>query len=122
MTVVCAEPNWLLLQSLKKKVKKIKPDVSLYKFRNTVNALDYIKKHGCDVLITEIDFGADKEEGIYLARKSMEVNPHLNIIFITARSAKDYAQQLVQIKYSGFLSKPYDFDELLQEFQNLRYS
>ena len=121
MTVVCVDTNWFVLHGLKKKVQNIMPEASVYTCQSAKNALEIVEKQGCDVLITEIDFGGQKEEGIQLAHKVKDINPNVNIIFATASSARDYAQQIVKLKYSGFLNKPYSSEELRGELADLRY-
>lgn len=121
MTVVCVDTNWFVLHGLKKKVQKIMPEATVYTCQNAKNALEIAEKQGCDVLITEIDFGGQKEEGIQLAHKVKDINPNVNIIFATASSARDYAQQIVKLKYSGYLTKPFSNEELAIELGNLRY-
>ena len=95
MTVLCVDTNLIALYSLKTKVKKIMPDAT--------------------VLV------CNKEEGIRLAEEIKALNPQVNIIFVTAGSAREYAHQLVKVRYSGFLTKPFEFEELKEELGNLRY-
>ena len=121
MTIVCVDTNWFVLHGLKKKVKKCMPGADVHMCRSVKDALAVVRQHGCDILITEIDLGAEKEEGIELARKVKDSNPVVNIIFATSGFAKDYAQQLVRIRYSGFLTKPFNGDELSEELKDLRY-
>ena len=121
MTVLCVDTNLIALYSLKGKVKKIMPEATVLICRKTSEAILLARKRGCDVLISEIDFGGSKEEGIRIAEEIKEFNPQVNIIFVTAGSARDYAQQLVKLKYSGYLTKPFDIEELREELGNLRY-
>ena len=122
MRVLCVETNWVTLYSLKKKVKKILPNAAVYTCKKASEAMGIAKKRGCDVLITEIDFGGEKKEGITLAENIKEMNPCVNIIFVTAGSAREYAQQLIKVRYSGYLTKPYGMEELREELGNLRYN
>ena len=121
MTIVCVDINRFVLHDLKKKVQRIMPEASVHTCRRTKKALEIVEKKGCDVLITEIDFDGQKEEGIQLAHKVKDINPSVNIIFVTACSARDYAQQIVKLKYSGYLTKPFSNEELAIELANLRY-
>ena len=122
MTVLCVDTNWIALYSLKKKIKKIQPDASIIICKKANEALNAARKQGIDVLITEIDFGGEKGEGIRLAQEVKTLNPHVNIIFVTAASVRDYAQLLVKLRYSGYLTKPFGTEELREELCNLRYS
>ena len=121
MTIICADPSPILLLVMKKDVKKLLPDSDIYVCRNADSAILCAKKHGCAVLITEIDFGRDKGEGIVLAEKIKELYPRVNIIFATAAPEGEYTSRILKIRYSGFMNKPYTAEELRTELENLRY-
>ncbi len=89
--------------------------------RSTEKALAYAREKGCDILITAIDFGSMKGEGILLAEEIKELCPRVNIIFATASSEGEYTSRILKIHYSGFLNKPYTAEELRKELENLRY-
>ena len=121
MTIICADPSPISLLVMKKDVKKHLPDSDIYVCRNADSAILLAEKHGCAVLITEIDFGRDKGEGILLAEKIKELNPRVNIIFATAAPEREYTSRILKIRCSGFLNKPYTTKELRTELENLRY-
>lgn len=121
MVVLCVDTNIIVLFGLKKKIHRIIPQARVFTCGSAEEALKKAREDGCDVLITEIDLGRDKEEGILLAEAVKELNPHVNIIFMTAGFVRDYAQRLVKLRYSGFLTKPFKIEELKDELNNLRY-
>ena len=121
MTIICADPSPVSLLVLKKNVKKLLPDSEVHFCRNLDFTVQLAEKYGCDVLITAIDFGRDKGEGILLAEKIKELYPRVNIIFATAASMGEYTSRILKIRYSGFLNKPYTAEELRKELENLRY-
>ena len=121
MVVLCVDTNVIVLYGLKRKIKKIIPEARVFTCKRTDEAIKKARKNRCDVLITEIDLGREKEEGILLADEVKELNPHVNIIFMTAGFVRDYAQRLVKIRYSGILTKPFKIEELKEELDNLRY-
>ena len=121
MTIICADPSPVSLLVMGKDVKKLLPESDIHICRNTDTAVQLAEKYGCAVLITAIDFGGDKGEGILLAEKIKEMYPRVNIIFVTAASEGEYASRLLKIRYSGFLNKPYTAEELRTELENLRY-
>ena len=121
MTIICADPSPVSLVVLQKRVKKLLPNAGVHICRYSDSALWLAEKHGCDVLITAIDLGSDKGEGIFLAEKIKELNPRVNIIFATAASEGEYASFILKVRYSGFLTKPYTEEELRTELKNLRY-
>ena len=121
MTIICADPSPVSVLVLRKDVKKLLPDSDVHICRNSDSAIRLAEKYGCDVLITEIDFGRDKGEGIFLAEEIKELCPRANIIFATAASEGEYTSRILKIRYSGFLNKPYTAEELRTELENLRY-
>ena len=121
MTIICADPNPMSLFKLEKIIRQIMPTSSIYSFKETERAISEATKKGCDVLITEIDFGRNKGEGIEMARKIMQLFPSVNVIFATSAPVREYAPLIVKIKYSGFLTKPFAAEELETELKNLRH-
>ena len=121
MTIICVDPSPISLWVMKKDVKKVLPDLDVYVCRTADSAIQFAEKYGCAVLITEIDFGRDKEEGVLLAEKIKELFPRVNIIFATSVPEWEYTSRILKIRYSGFLYKPYTAEELRTELENLRY-
>ena len=121
MTIICADPSPVSLLTLQKNIKRLLPDSDVYICRNSDSAMQLAEKHGCAVLITAIDFGRDKEEGILLAEAIKDRCPRANIIFATAASEGEYNSRILKIRYSGFLNKPYTAEDLRTELENLRY-
>lgn len=121
MTIICADPSPVSLLVLRKKVKKILPDSDVHICRYADSAIRLAEKNGCDVLITEIDFGRDKGEGVNLVKEIKKLLPNVNIIFATAASYNEYAALTIPIKFSGYLIKPYLTEDLKKELQELRF-
>lgn len=122
MTVICSEANPILLASLQRQVRQILPEANVFSCRSSAEVKKTAQQMGCDVLITETDFGLRKGEGIYLAQEIKELFPQVNIIFATAGVGHEYAAQILEMKISGFLVKPFTKGELKKELGNLRYS
>ena len=72
-------------------------------------------------LMTEMDFGRRRTEGLDLAQEIKGINPRVNIIFVTGCSERDCPKALIQLRISGFISKPYESSNFEEEFANLRY-
>ena len=122
MTVICVESNPIMLCNMRKMVRRILPEADILVCRTSKQAKKAAKEKGCHILITEIDFGFRKSEGIILAREIQELYPQVNIIFATAGSVRESAAQMLKMKISGFLIKPFSKEELKEELENLRYS
>lgn len=122
MTVICSESNPIMLCNLRKMVRRILPEANIFACRSSEQAKKTAQENECHILITEIDFGFRKGEGIILAHEIQKLNPQVNIIFATAGSEREFAAQILKMKISGFLVKPFSNEELKEELVNLRYS
>ena len=120
MKVLCVERDIFQLGDMKRTVKRIVPDARVFACRSPNKALELTETEGCDILLTGIDMGAAKNEGIALARKVQEINPRVNIIFVTVCEERENARELVRLRPSGYVRKPYETQQLAAAFQNLR--
>ena len=122
MKILCVDRSPWGLTDLKRTVKAIKPDAVIHGCRDPEAALSLAKNEGCDVLLTEIDMGCSKREGLDFAARMQAVNPEVNIIFVTTFSEWDFARDVIQMRVSGFVRKPYKQEQLAREFAHLRYA
>ena len=120
MTIVCVDDHSIMLRGTKQSVEQILPDASIAAFANADEALGFAKENGCDVLISEIELcGVD---GLTLAKRVKNMNPKVNIIFLTVCDEKEYAKEVFQRKPRGYLLKPAKRSQLEKELKNLRYT
>jgi len=122
MKIFCVDRSPLGLMDLKRKVKAVKPDAEIHACRDPETALSLARADGCDVLLTEIDMGGSKREGLDFAMRMQKINPEVNIIFVTAFSEWEFACDVIQMRISGFVRKPYKKQQLEAEFSHLRYA
>ena len=119
MTIVCVDDHPITLKGLEQSVQHIIPEANTYAFESADDAFSFVKKNGCDVLISEIEIrGAN---GLALARRVKRVNPAVNIIFLTVCDEKEHARDVFDIRPSGYLVKPAAKEQLEFELKNLRY-
>ncbi len=121
MEIICADASPIALARIWRLLLKMLPGAEVTCCRSSQKVLAIARKKGCDILITAIDFGAMKEEGIFLAEQIKELYPRVNIIFATAASEAEYNSRILKVRYSGFLNKPFSEEELRTELENLRY-
>ena len=57
--------------------------------------------------------------GIKLAHRIKEINPHAKIILATVAYAFEYAYDLIQLRIDGFITKPYQPENLKREFDRI---
>ena len=120
MTIVCVDDYSIALNGLTRSIRSILPDARIVTFMSVDDALYFVKDNGCDVLITEIEMGGIG--GLLLARSVQQVNPKVNIIFLTVCDAKEHAREVFNIRPSGYLVKPATKEQLEYELNNLRYA
>lgn len=122
MNIICVDASPIALAKIRGQLLKMMPGAQIICCRSSEKALANALKNGCDILITDIDYGAMKGEGFLLAEKIIKTYPRVNIIFTTAASEREYALPILRIRYSGLLNKPYTVEELRKELEDLRYS
>ena len=119
MNIVCVDNTPIMLQSLKEDAGKAYPNANVQTFLTAEPALNYVEKHGCDVLLCEIN--PPRLEGLFLAEKVKSINPKVNIIFVTVCSESEHAKAVMRLKPSGYLTKEATGAQIQEELQNLRY-
>ena len=119
MTIVCVDNTPIMLQSLKENADKAYPYADVQTFLAAEPALNYAEKFGCDVLLCEIN--PPRLEGLFLAEKVKNINPRVNIIFVTVCSESEHAKTVMKLKPSGYLTKEATGTQILEELRNLRY-
>ena len=122
MKVLCVERDFFALRQMKREVPKIVPEAEVHYCRDPDKAKELAETEGCDVLLTGIDMGAARDEGVTLAEKVKRLNPRVNIIFVTVCEPREYANRIIPRHLSGYIIKPYEPQELAEEFANLRYA
>ena len=119
MTILCVDDHPVIVKGLKNSVKQIYPEATVLTFAVAKEALSYAQSHGCDVLICEIELY--NHGGIALAEQIRNINPCVNIIFVTVCSEQEHAKEVFKLRPSGYLTKPIIESQLAAELQQLRY-
>lgn len=119
MTILCVDDHPMIVKGLKNSVKQIYPEATILAFTVARDALSYAQSHGCDVLLCEIELY--NHGGITLAEQIRQVNPCVNIIFVTVCSEQEHAKEVLKLRPSGYLTKPIIESQLVAELQQLRY-
>ena len=81
MRVIAVDDERLALEHLGRTLREVLPESEVQCFREPETALDYARKHEADAAFLDIElYGMS---GIELARCFKEVQPKLNIVFVT---------------------------------------
>ena len=88
-------------------------------FSKVRDAVEWMESgHSVNIALLGIDGNMN---GLILAQSIKKFHPNVNIIFITALSERECAEELIRLRISGFLAKPWVEETLAEEFRNLRY-
>ena len=121
MKIICVDGDLFGRICLKRRVKRMLPNAEIYSCKSPKSALKLAAMEGCDVLLTEIEFGKNACGGITLAEEIKKINPRVNIIFVTFCPEEKHASSLFELRISGYITNPYQVRDLEEEFENLRY-
>lgn len=119
MKILCVDNYPAQLESLIRELHTLMPSAGMWAFRDTTTALEFVEENGCDVLFCEIDLYDG--DGIVFAEEVQKLNPRVNIIFVTVCEERERAKDVIKLRPSGYITKPYTRDQLSRELNHLRY-
>ena len=117
MKILLVDDEKLQLLRLEESVKAVLPDAELFCYTNPVEALEESKNRQIDIAFLDIEMPAIN--GLMLAKSLKSLNPAINIIFVTAYD--NYAREAMNIRASGYVSKPVSEEKVKEEIEGLRY-
>lgn len=117
MTILAVDDEIGALTALGQKIEVNVKDALIKAFTNPEEALNYAEHNLCDIAFLDIDM--PKVSGIEVARLLKQINPQLNIIFVTAYS--QYGVDAFALYASGYLLKPVSRSDIKMALENLRY-
>lgn len=85
-------------------------------FTNPNEAINYIKTHEVDIAFVDIEM--PEIGGLELADMIAEVNPMIDVVFVTAYS--QYALQAFQVHAVGYLLKPIEIEDIRKQMGNIK--
>ncbi len=98
-------------------LEDVMPNATVIGFTRPSEAIEYAKAHRVSLAFLDIELG--KSSGLDVCRTLLEINPHTNIIYVTAYS--DYSLDAWKTGASGFMLKPITPDAVKEQLKNLRY-
>ena len=117
MRILCVDDEPLALQMLEMSIKKAKPDADVTAFEEQDDLLEDAEKNGCDIAFLDIHMRG--MNGVELAKRLKEINPKMNIIFVTGFS--EYAGDAMSLHASGYIMKPVSKAKIEKELADLRF-
>ena len=98
-------------------LEEVQPYAAITGFVRPQEAIDYARTNRIALAILDIELGT--ASGLDLSRTLQEINPHTNVIFLTAYP--DYALDAWKTGASGFMVKPLTAERVREQLKKLRY-
>lgn len=117
MKILAADDEVLALEMLVEAIKEAQPQADIKDFTKPSLLLEYAKENKSDVAFLDIHMRG--MTGVELAKKLKDLNPKINIIFVT--SFDQYATNALELHASGYIMKPVTASRVKEELDNLRY-
>ncbi|MEF9920252.1 MAG: response regulator [Erysipelotrichaceae bacterium] len=117
MDIVIVDDERIALQLLMSVVKEALPEEKIHGFNTGRDAIDFCFENPFDTAFLDIDMS--DMDGISLAKHLKQINPKVNIIFVTAY--QQYAIQAFKLYSSGYVMKPVTKEKVEHEIENLRH-
>lgn len=117
MKIVIVDDEKIILDGIKRAILKIYPNFEINCFLDSNEAINFIQKSSCDVVLLDIQM--PEISGIELAKRIKGIKENINIIFITGYS--EYAINAFSLNASGYIIKPPRECDIVNAFENLRY-
>lgn len=117
MNIIAIDDEMPALNLLLGAIKEAKPTANVTGFSDPDELLEYVEDNAVDIACLDIQIY--DITGIELAKQIKEIQPRVNIIFVTAYG--DYVGEAMKMHASGYLRKPVNAADIAKEFEDLRY-
>lgn len=98
-------------------LREVLPNATITGFSRPSKALEYARTSKVALAFLDIELG--KTSGLDLCRTLLEINPHTNVVYLTAYS--DYSLDAWGTGASGFMLKPITPEGVQAQLKNLRH-
>jgi DNA-binding NtrC family response regulator len=80
--------------------------------QNAIEAITKLDNSSYDILLTDVEM--PKLNGFDLAKVATELNPHMDIIFLSAYDFKEYDENYPNFSGSQKINKPFEINNLVK--------
>ena len=115
--VIIVDDRKVVLSGGIKVLEEVIPNATVTGFSDTEEAIEYAKKN--NVALAFLDIEIRNMSGLDLCKILLDINPHTNIIYLTAYSG--YSLDAWKTGACGFMLKPITVEEVKEQLQKLRY-
>lgn len=117
MNIIAVDDERIALKLLISSIREAVPKACVTEFNSGEEALAFGSENPCEVAFLDIDMSG--MDGISLAKHLKQMNPKINIIFVTAYNK--YAMEALSLHSSGYVMKPATKKKIEYELDNLRH-
>ena len=115
--VIIVDDNKIILTGGTPIIEKALPNALVVGFTKPKEAIKYAKENRISLAFLDIELGLTN--GIDLCNELLEINPRMNIIFLTAYP--EYSIEAWNTKASGFMVKPITLEGVKEQLKKLRH-
>lgn len=115
--VMMVDNERIILRGGSKILAEAIPGADIVCFTKPSEAIEFVKSRKVAIAFLDIEMG--RVSGLDLCKDLLEVNPRLNIIFLTAHI--NYSLDAWETGASGFLMKPLTVEDVKKQLAKLRY-
>lgn len=116
MKILVVDDEFIALEGIVTKIKKLYPGAVVAGFRQADEALLFASSMKPQIAFLDIEMR--KTNGVELARRLLAENPEINIVFATG--FEEYMKDAFGLHASGYILKPITDEKIKNEIENLR--
>lgn len=117
MKILAVDDEKIALEGLVNAIREAEPFAEIYAFQKAGEALEFYRKHACEIAFLDIQMRSIS--GVEIAKALKLIHPKVNIIFATGYG--DYREDAFEMHASGYLTKPITSKKIREELNYLRY-
>ena len=115
--VIMVEDRDVILTGGLAVLENVMPEATIVGFEWPSEAIEYARKNQVSLAFLDIELGS--ENGLDLCRSLLDINPHTNVVFLTAYA--EYSLDAWGTGASGFMLKPVTAEGVRAQLANLRH-
>ena len=115
--IIMLDDNKIILNGGLPILEEVMPNASVTGFTKPSEAIEYAKENRIALAFLDIEMGT--VSGLDVCRELLEVNPHTNVIYLTAYG--EYSLDAWSTGASGFMLKPITPEGVREQLKKLRY-
>lgn len=117
LNVIMVDDNQVILTGGLPILEAVLPNATIIGFTRPSEAIEYAKANPVALAFLDIEMG--KMSGLELCRRLLTINPHTNIVYLTAFI--DYSLDAWKTGASGFMLKPLTPEGVRKQLKRLRH-